>query len=201
MPYSSRINSSSSTAISASRVASGTRLDGERGDAEQGKVEMADDAERHDANNDRDNVEPDRGRWPIGEVSYEDDDYPLAVRLEAFTPFIPLNAADSGLPATVFRIHVTNRTAPTRVGNGVSIAHSAVLHGCTVEDDVLIGIGAVVMDHAVIGAGSLVAAGALVTPRTVIPPNSSPARWSTILRMLPSPLNGGSPLTTRSLML
>ncbi|MBL8896149.1 MAG: gamma carbonic anhydrase family protein [Planctomycetes bacterium] len=69
-------------------------------------------------------------------------------------------------------IHVTNRRAPTRIGNGVSIAHSAVLHGCTVEDDVLIGIGAIVMDHAVIGRGSLIAAGALVSPRTVIPPDS-----------------------------
>jgi carbonic anhydrase/acetyltransferase-like protein (isoleucine patch superfamily) len=77
-------------------------------------------------------------------------------------------------------IHVTNRRAPTRVGDRVSIAHSAVLHGCTIEDDVLIGIGAIVMDHAVIGHGSLIAAGALITPRTEIPPDSlvmgSPAK-------------------------
>lgn len=77
-------------------------------------------------------------------------------------------------------IHVTNRKGPTRIGARVSIAHRAVLHGCTVEDDVLIGMGAIVMDDAVIGRGSLVAAGALVTPRTVIPERSlvlgSPAR-------------------------
>jgi carbonic anhydrase/acetyltransferase-like protein (isoleucine patch superfamily) len=69
-------------------------------------------------------------------------------------------------------IHVTNRRAPTRVGSGVSIAHAAVVHGCTIEDDVLVGIGAIVMDHAVVGQGSLIGAGALITPRTIIPPDS-----------------------------
>ncbi len=69
-------------------------------------------------------------------------------------------------------VHVTNRTAPTTIGNGVTVGHSAVVHGCTLEDDVLVGIGAVILDHAVIGAGSLVGARALVTSRTVIPPRS-----------------------------
>lgn len=77
-------------------------------------------------------------------------------------------------------IHVTNRTAPTTIGNGVTIGHSAVVHGCTIEDDVLVGIGAVILDHAVIGAGSLVGARALVTGGTIVPPRSmvlgSPAR-------------------------
>ncbi len=61
---------------------------------------------------------------------------------------------------------------PTRVGAGVSVGHSAVLHGCTVEDDCLIGMGAVVLNRAVIGAGSLVAAGAVVLEGTIIPPGS-----------------------------
>lgn len=69
---------------------------------------------------------------------------------------------------------------PCRVGNWVTIGHSANVHACTVEDECLIGIGATVLDGAVIGAQSLVGAGALVTPRTVIPPGSlvvgSPAR-------------------------
>lgn len=61
---------------------------------------------------------------------------------------------------------------PARVGSGVSVGHNAVLHGCTVEDDALIGMGAVVLNGAVIGAGSLVAAGAVVPQGAVIPPRS-----------------------------
>ncbi|HXD62499.1 MAG TPA: gamma carbonic anhydrase family protein [Lacisediminihabitans sp.] len=61
---------------------------------------------------------------------------------------------------------------PTTVGRGVSVGHSAVLHGCTVEDDCLIGMSATVLNGAVIGAGSLVAAGAVVLEGTVIPPGS-----------------------------
>jgi carbonic anhydrase/acetyltransferase-like protein (isoleucine patch superfamily) len=77
-------------------------------------------------------------------------------------------------------VHVTNRTAPTLIGDRVTVGHSAVVHGCTVEDDVLVGIGAVILDHAVIGHDSLVGARALVTGGTRIPPRSlvlgSPAR-------------------------
>ncbi|GAB3392082.1 gamma carbonic anhydrase family protein [Humibacter soli] len=62
--------------------------------------------------------------------------------------------------------------APLTLGNGVSVGHNAVLHGCTIEDDVLIGMHATVMNGAVIGAGSLVAAGALVTAGTIVPPRS-----------------------------
>ncbi|BBY31366.1 gamma carbonic anhydrase family protein [Mycolicibacterium sediminis] len=61
---------------------------------------------------------------------------------------------------------------PARIGAGVSIGHNAVLHGCTVEDDCLIGMGAVVLNGAVIGAGSLIAAGAVVPQGAVIPPRS-----------------------------
>jgi carbonic anhydrase/acetyltransferase-like protein (isoleucine patch superfamily) len=61
---------------------------------------------------------------------------------------------------------------PTRIGAGVSVGHAAVLHGCTVEDDCLIGMSATVLNNAVIGAGSLVAAGAVVLEGTVIPPRS-----------------------------
>lgn len=61
---------------------------------------------------------------------------------------------------------------PCRVGNWVTIGHSAVVHACTVEDECLIGIGATVLDGAVIGAQTLVGAGAVVTPGTVVPPGS-----------------------------
>ena len=61
---------------------------------------------------------------------------------------------------------------PVTVGAGVSVGHGAVLHGCTVGDDVLIGMHATVLNGARIGAGSLVAAGALVTEGVDVPPGS-----------------------------
>ncbi|NMR28371.1 gamma carbonic anhydrase family protein [Crystallibacter degradans] len=61
---------------------------------------------------------------------------------------------------------------PCTVGAGVSIGHTAVVHGCTVEDNCLIGMSATIMNGAVVGAGSLVAAGALVLEGTQIPPRS-----------------------------
>ena len=69
-------------------------------------------------------------------------------------------------------VHVSRGTHPCRIGAGVTIGHNAVVHGCTVEDDVLVGMGAVVLDGAVIGAGSIIGAGALVTMNTVVPPRS-----------------------------
>lgn len=61
---------------------------------------------------------------------------------------------------------------PARIGRGVSVGHSAVVHGCTVEDDCLIGMKATVLNGAVIGTGSLVAAGAVVLEGTHVPPRS-----------------------------
>ena len=61
---------------------------------------------------------------------------------------------------------------PVTVGAGVSVGHRAILHGCTIEDDVLIGMGAIVMNGARVGRGSLVAAGALVVEGTQVPPGS-----------------------------
>ncbi|NQX36490.1 gamma carbonic anhydrase family protein [Herbiconiux sp. VKM Ac-2851] len=61
---------------------------------------------------------------------------------------------------------------PALIGSGVSVGHNAVLHGCTVEDDSLIGMNATVLNGAVIGTGSLVAAGAVVLEGTVVPPGS-----------------------------
>lgn len=67
-------------------------------------------------------------------------------------------------------IHVTNGKWPTIVGDGVTVGHRVVLHGCTVHDGALIGIGAIVLDGAEIGEEALVGAGALVAPGTKIPP-------------------------------
>jgi carbonic anhydrase/acetyltransferase-like protein (isoleucine patch superfamily) len=58
------------------------------------------------------------------------------------------------------------------IGDGVTIGHGAIVHGCTVADDVLIGMGAVILNHARIGAGCLIAARALVTEGMEVPPNS-----------------------------
>jgi len=58
------------------------------------------------------------------------------------------------------------------LGEGVSVGHNAVLHGCTLESDVLVGMNATVLNGAVIGSGSLVAAGAVVLEGTVVPPGS-----------------------------
>lgn len=69
-------------------------------------------------------------------------------------------------------VHVTNRTAPTRIGNFVTIGHSAVLHGCTVHDRVLVGIGSIILDHAEIGHDTIIGAGTLITQKTRIPPMS-----------------------------
>jgi carbonic anhydrase/acetyltransferase-like protein (isoleucine patch superfamily) len=67
-------------------------------------------------------------------------------------------------------IHCTYKKASTKIGNKVSIGHRAIVHGCKIEDRVLIGMGAIVMDHAEIGEGALIAAGAVVLSGTKIPP-------------------------------
>jgi gamma-carbonic anhydrase len=69
-------------------------------------------------------------------------------------------------------IHVTQERFATVIGNRVTVGHSAVLHGCTVKDRCLIGIGAIVLDDVIVGEESFIAAGSLVTPGTVIPPRS-----------------------------
>ena len=69
-------------------------------------------------------------------------------------------------------IHVTRGTHPTVIGDDVTIGHSVTLHGCTVENSCLIGIGAIVLDGVTIGESSLVAAGSVVAPGTKVPPRS-----------------------------
>ena len=78
---------------------------------------------------------------------------------------------DSNVQAGVV-MHGTLGEWPVVVGRRVSNGHSATIHGCVLEDDVLIGIGARILDGARIGAGSLVAAGALVREGTIVPPRS-----------------------------
>lgn len=65
-------------------------------------------------------------------------------------------------------IHCTFQKTKTTIGNNVSIGHNAIVHGCTILDDVLIGMGAIVMDNAVVGSNSIIAAGAVILEDTVV---------------------------------
>lgn len=65
-------------------------------------------------------------------------------------------------------IHCTYQKAGTTIGNNVSIGHNAIVHGCTIHDNVLIGMGAIVMDGAVVESNSLIAAGAVVLQGTIV---------------------------------
>jgi carbonic anhydrase/acetyltransferase-like protein (isoleucine patch superfamily) len=65
-------------------------------------------------------------------------------------------------------IHATYQKSPTTIGNNVSIGHNAIVHGCTIHDNVLIGMGSIVMDDCVIESNSIIAAGAVVTKNTVV---------------------------------
>jgi carbonic anhydrase/acetyltransferase-like protein (isoleucine patch superfamily) len=106
----------------------------------------------------------------VGAVTLADDTsvwYGASLRADAepITIGVGTNIQDNCI------VH-TDPGMPVLVGRGVSVGHGAILHGCTVEDGVLVGMGAVIMNGAVIGAGSLIAAGALVTEHTVIPAGS-----------------------------
>lgn len=69
-------------------------------------------------------------------------------------------------------LHVQCNTHPLTIGNGVTVGHSVVLHGCTIEDNAQIGMNATVLNGAVVGAYSIVAAGAVVRENFVVPPRT-----------------------------
>ena len=66
-------------------------------------------------------------------------------------------------------IHCTYQKTKTIIGNNVSIGHNAIVHGCTVQDNVLIGMGAIIMDNVEIGSNTIIAAGAVVLENTKVP--------------------------------
>lgn len=65
-------------------------------------------------------------------------------------------------------VHCTYEKHPTVIGNNVSIGHNAIVHGCIINDNVLIGMGAIVMDNCIVHSNSIIAAGAVVTQNTII---------------------------------
>ena len=69
-------------------------------------------------------------------------------------------------------IHATYKKSSTSVGNYVSVGHNAVIHGCTIDDFVLIGMGSIVMDNAKISSNTIIAAGSVILENTVVEPNS-----------------------------
>jgi carbonic anhydrase/acetyltransferase-like protein (isoleucine patch superfamily) len=69
-------------------------------------------------------------------------------------------------------VHAMTGTHPTSIGDNVTIGHAAVIHGCTIENQCLIGMGAILLNGAHVGAGSIVAAGTLLTENMKVPPKS-----------------------------
>lgn len=65
-------------------------------------------------------------------------------------------------------VHCTYQKHPTVIGNNVSIGHNAIVHGCTIHDNVLIGMGAIVMDNCIVHSNTIIAAGAVVTQNTIV---------------------------------
>ena len=65
-------------------------------------------------------------------------------------------------------IHATYQKSPTTIGNNVSIGHNAIVHGCTIQDNVLVGMGSIIMDDCVIESNSIIAAGAVVSKNTIV---------------------------------
>ncbi len=94
--------------------------------------------------------------WPNATIRGDTDQ--IAVGADSNVQDGVVIHADAGVPCTI--------------GRSVTIGHQACVHGCTVEDEVLIGIGAIVMNHFHIGSGSIIGAGAVLLEGTVVPPGS-----------------------------
>lgn len=69
-------------------------------------------------------------------------------------------------------VHCTYQKSPTNIGNNVSVGHNAIVHGCTIHSDVLVGMGSIIMDDCVVESNSIIAAGAVLTKGTRVPSGS-----------------------------
>lgn len=83
----------------------------------------------------------------------------------------PITIGDRSNIQDLTMVHV-DEGVPCTIGNDVGVGHRAILHGCTVEDFCLVGMGAILLNHVRVGTGSVIAAGALCTERMIIPPGS-----------------------------
>jgi carbonic anhydrase/acetyltransferase-like protein (isoleucine patch superfamily) len=110
------------------------------------------------------------GAWLIGNVTlHADASVWYGAVLRADNDTITIGARTNIQDGTV--VHV-DPGHPATLGTGVSVGHRAILHGCTIDDDVLIGMGSIIMNGAHIGKNSLIGAGALIPEGTIIPPSS-----------------------------
>jgi carbonic anhydrase/acetyltransferase-like protein (isoleucine patch superfamily) len=115
----------------------------------------------------------------IGDVAIGDESSIwMSVVMRGDVNSIRLGARSNIQDGTI--VHVMRGTHPTVIGDEVTVGHAVGIHGCTIEDRVLVGMGAIVLNGAVIGHDSIVAAGALVLEGAVVPPRSlvmgSPAK-------------------------
>jgi carbonic anhydrase/acetyltransferase-like protein (isoleucine patch superfamily) len=130
-------------------------------------------------------IRPFRGRWPkvaptafveesaqvIGEVEIgADSSIWMHAVLRGDVNRIAIGRRTNVQDGTI--VHVMQGTHPTLIGDEVTIGHAAIVHGCTVLDRVLIGMGAIVLNGASIGEDSIIAAGTLVAEGMVVPPRS-----------------------------
>ena len=126
-----------------------------------------------------------RGQWPrvtptafvdrsaqvIGDVEIgEESSVWMCVVMRGDVNRIRIGARTNIQDGTI--VHVMKDTHPTIIGNDVTVGHAAVVHGCTIEDRCLIGMGAILLNGVVVGSGSIVAAGTLLPEGTVVPPRS-----------------------------
>lgn len=107
----------------------------------------------------------------IGDVEIgEESSVWMTVVIRGDVNFIRIGARTNIQDGTI--VHVQHDTHPTRIGNDVTVGHGAIVHGCTIHDRVLVGMGAIILNGATIGEDCIIAAGALVTEGATIPPRS-----------------------------
>ena len=126
-----------------------------------------------------------RGRWPkIAASAYIDPDAIIigdvaigehasiwpGVVIRGDVHWIRIGARSNIQDGSV--LHVMRDEAPLEIGDGVTVGHGVVLHGCAIESRVLVGMGSILLNHVRIGAGCIIAAGTLVPERTVVAPSS-----------------------------
>ena len=130
-------------------------------------------------------LRPDRGQMPrvhptafiddsahvIGDVEIgEDSSVWMCVVMRGDVNRIRIGRRSNVQDSTV--VHVMKDTHPTQIGDDVTIGHGAIVHGCTIEDRCLIGMGAILLNGVTVGSGSIVAAGSLLPEGTQVPPRS-----------------------------
>ncbi len=130
-------------------------------------------------------IRPYQGKWPqiadtayvdpsaviIGDVTIEEDAsvWPMCV-VRGDVHYIRIGARTNIQDGSI--LHVMKNEYPLVLGDDVTVGHAVMLHGCTIESRVLIGMRATILNGAVIGTGSIIAAGTLITERAIIPPGS-----------------------------